>query len=39
MNKYTPPVFDITIFEIEDIITSSSPMISDQDPDGDGWWG
>ena len=39
MEKYIPPDFDITIFEIEDIITASSPTFGDQDPNGDDWWG
>lgn len=39
MEKYIPPDFDITIFEFEDIITASSPTFSDQDPNGDDWWG
>ncbi len=37
---YTTPDFDITNYEVEDIITASSPIIIDnQDPDGEGWWG
>lgn len=38
MKKYSTPNFDITIYEIEDIITLS---IGTGAPDGgdEGWWG
>lgn len=39
MKKYTPPDFNITIFELEDIITASSPTFGENDPNGDEWWG
>lgn len=42
MEKYVTPDFDITSYEIKDIITASSLIIGDQDPnggDGSGWWG
>ncbi len=40
--KYEKPDFDVTVYEIEDIITVSgvnNDLIIDQDPDGDGWFG
>lgn len=33
--KYVTPDFDVTIYEIEDVITLS---MTDGDPNGDGWW-
>lgn len=39
MKKYISPDFDVTIYEIEDIITLS---MGDKDPnggDGSDWWG
>ncbi len=39
MKKYTPPDFDVTTFDVEDIITASSPTFGSQDPNGDDWWG
>lgn len=37
MREYITPDFDVTIYEIEDVITVS---FIDTDPDGDtGWWG
>lgn len=40
INKYENPDFDVTIYEIEDIITASSPVIDfgKDDPDGGGDW-
>lgn len=38
MTEYVAPDFDVTIYEVEDIITTSF-IFGDQDPDGDGWWG
>lgn len=40
MNKYMTPDFDVTVYEIEDVITLS---IGNYDPDtdsgnGDSWW-
>ena len=34
--KYIKPDFDVTVYEVEDVITLSFP---ETDPDGDGWWG
>ena len=37
--KYMTPDFDVTVYEIEDVITLS---YGDQDPNGgsgEGWWG
>ena len=34
IREYLTPDFDVTIFEVEDVITAS---IVDIDPDGDGW--
>ena len=39
MREYVTPDFDVTVYEIEDVITLS---IGGNDPDGgdtDGWWG
>lgn len=38
MKEYISPDFDITVYEIEDVITVS---IGNGDPDGGntGWWG
>ncbi len=40
MNKeYEKPNFDVTEYEVQDVITASG-LITDQDPDGGGeWWG
>lgn len=40
IREYLTPDFDVTVYEIEDVITLS---IGDKDPDanigaGDGWW-
>ena len=43
MKKYETPDFDITIYEVEDVITASSPgnlEFGNDDPNGDeGWFG
>ena len=42
MKKYITPDFDVTIYEVEDVITASSPdiEIGNDDPNGDeGWFG
>ena len=39
IKTYETPDFDVTIYEVEDIITASSPTFGDQDPNGDDWWG
>lgn len=41
IREYLTPDFDVTVFEIEDVITVS---VGTADPDadggrGDGWWG
>lgn len=36
MKNYTTPDFDVTIYEIEEILTLS---INTNDPDGGIWWG
>lgn len=36
MREYITPDFDITVFEIEDVITLS---IGSNDPNGNDWWG
>lgn len=33
-NKYVTPDFDVTVYEIEDVITLSMGG----DPDNNGWW-
>lgn len=40
MNKYITPDFDVTIYEIEDVITDSTGSINIgvDDPDGDSNW-
>lgn len=39
-NKYESPDFNVIIYEIDDIITSSSPTVDfgKDDPDGGGDW-
>lgn len=40
MKHYIKPDFDITIYEVEDIITASgNPNIGPDDPDGEDWFG
>lgn len=43
MREYLTPDFDVTIYEVEDIITASGMEINPSDPDdngsGDPWWG
>ena len=43
MKEYIKPDFDVTIYEVEDVITASSPgnlEFGKDDPDGDeGWFG
>lgn len=42
IREYLTPDFDITVYEIEDVITASSPEIGGNDPDpdtGNQWWG
>jgi hypothetical protein len=43
IREYLTPDFDITVYEIEDVITGSSPGIGGNDPDeekpGQQWWG
>lgn len=40
MKKYITPDFDVTIYEIEDVITSSGNIeIDKNDPDGEDWFG
>ena len=36
MREYLTPDFDVTVYEIEDVITLS---INENDSDGEGWWG
>lgn len=36
MREYITPDFDVTIYEIEDVITLS---INDNDSNGGQWWG
>ena len=37
IREYLTPDFDVTVYEVEDVITVS---IGDKDPDGEeGWWG
>ena len=33
--KYIKPDFDVTKYEVEDILTAS--MFTNEDPDGEGW--
>ena len=38
MKEYLTPDFDVTVYEIEDIITAGGSIaIGPADPDGDGW--
>ena len=43
MKTYETPDFDVTIYEVEDVITASSPgnlEIGNDDPDdNEGWYG
>lgn len=44
MKEYIKPDFDVTIYEVEDVITASSPgnlEFGKDDPNGDSgdWWG
>lgn len=42
IKKYETPEFDVTIYDVEDVITASSPGIDfgEEDPNGDeGWFG
>lgn len=44
MKKYIKPDFDVTIYEIEDLITASGVPSEDvtigpSDPDGEDWFG
>ena len=41
MKEYITPDFDVTIYEIEDVITASAtnPEIGTTDPDGEDWFG
>ena len=36
MREYMTPDFDVTVYEIEDVITVS---VQPEDGDGSGWWG
>ena len=36
MREYLTPDFDVTVYEIEDVITLS---INENDSNGEGWWG
>ena len=36
MREYVTPDFDVTVYEIEDVITLS---INENDSNGEGWWG
>ena len=39
MREYMTPDFDVTVYEIEDVITVSVDNILDKDTNnGDGWW-
>lgn len=41
MREYLTPDFDVTVYEVEDIITLSNIIPTDPDDDGSGnhWWG
>lgn len=40
MREYLTPDFDVTVYEVEDIITISGIRPIDPDPDdGNKWWG
>lgn len=38
MREYVTPDFDVTVYEIEDVITTSIGT-NDPDPSKDPWWG
>ncbi len=41
MKEYLTPDFDVTIYEVEDVITASNIQIGKNDPNGndDDWFG
>lgn len=39
MKQYVTPDFDITIYEIHDVITVSIGGVDPDEGDADGWWG
>lgn len=42
IREYLTPDFDITVYEIEDVITASGVIVGGNDPDpdtGNQWWG
>lgn len=42
IREYLTPDFDVTVYEIEDVITASGVQIGGNDPDtdtGSDWWG
>lgn len=42
IREYLTPDFDVTVYEIEDVITASGVTIGGNDPDtdtGSDWWG
>lgn len=39
MREYLTPDFDVTVYEVEDIITLSGIVPEDPDENGEQWWG